>query len=256
MIRFGVVLPTFIYNEYRKELAAKAFETLLLTRQPTAKPIVTLVLEKAGVDPIHPEPAEYDGYYLNHLIDDESEAVGTEQTLAAGTQTVFDGPGDISHVVWMGDDSLFHPDWLRELEYLIDRHPDAKGWSVYRSAYEAAHRTLLTDATGDCRVSSLCGHGFTISREEWTGWGIDWRNPPAVQGGQPRWPGPEGNTLDILHPFARPGERWCTGKSYVQHTGRRGVNCTPDIPEWAVDFQGEQESPTWSRPFLGGGSHE
>jgi hypothetical protein len=55
-----------------------------------------------------------------------------------------------------------------------------------------------------------------------------------------RWPSVSGgNTLDLHHACNRPGERWATARSFVQHTGIEGVNVTRGIPEFAIDFIGE-----------------
>ena len=83
---------------------------------------------------------------------------------------------------------------------------------------------------GYVRVSTLCGHGMTVSRKEWQDWGVQWR--------QGAWLSPGADTLDLYHASCRSGERWTTVASYVEHTGRSGLHCSPGIPEYAVDFQG------------------
>lgn len=249
MISFGIVLPSQIYSEYRRDLAKKAFESLLKTRPPTLTPFLFLLIKSRHE--VYPAEGIHKGFFLYDL-EEPGRELGTEAALAYGTDQVFKNPG-ITHVVWMGDDSLFHPDWLIQLEALILRHPKARAWSVYRSAYEAVHATLecrLDKDVEDVRVRSLCGHGMTITKEEWQEWGIKW------QDGRNSWGSPSGNTLDLLHVHSRPGERWCTAKSYVEHTGRTGKNCQADIPEWAVAFQGAGgydtvENLPWKKVFGG-----
>lgn len=226
-IRFAIILPSQIYSDYRRILAKEAFASLLKTNMPSEVPTVYLLTK--ALDDVHPQCGHYPGLKIRNLCEPDQE-LGTESALAYGTDKALLDES-VTHLVWMGDDSLFHPDWLIQLEALIGRHPGARAWSVYRSAYEAVH-TPMALGNGDVRVKSLCGHGLTMTRGEWTDWGINWKD------GRGRWGSPSGNTLDMLHIHARPGERWCTAKSYVQHTGREGKNCHTGIPEWAVDFQG------------------
>lgn len=230
-MRFGIVLPTWPYNSYRRDLALRTFDSLSRTA-PALDPLPILyIIEKPSVVPAYNLEALTS---FQTCVEPEPDMVyGTEQTLAYGTEQVLDKYPTVTHVVWMGDDALFYPGWLHALRALIDRHPQARAWSVYRSAHVRYHATIaLMDA--DVLVKSLCGHGMTFSREEWAAWGIDWR------AGR-RWITPTGGeTLDLNHPYARPGERWTTQRSYVEHTGETGVNCKPGIPEYAQAFMGEK----------------
>jgi hypothetical protein len=186
-----------------------------------------LLLTKPGSD--YPYPiAELSGPFDLVRVDEPPAVRGTEQTLAYGTGAAL-AYESVTHVSWMGDDADFNPRWLIELEALILRRPEARAWSVYRSAYEAIHKTLREDGD-DVLVRSLCGHGMTFSRQEWTDWGINWEQGRS-------WPSPvPGDTLDLHHTWARPGERWATRRSYVEHTGVVGLHCQPGIPEHARDF--------------------
>ena len=221
-----MVLPTWVYDGRRRELAATAFESLAKTMRPS-EPALLLVVRKSS---IFEEPTLPQGDFGETVcVDEPPEVGGTEQTLAWGTQYIFDNWPEVTHAVWLGDDALFNPRWLIELEALIGRHPDARAHSVYRSAYEQIHKTLI-ETESDAMVRSLCGHGLTFTREEWRAWGIDWRHGKI-------WSCPTGGeTLDLYHSWARPGERWVTRQSYVQHTGLWGVHCRPGIPEHAQNF--------------------
>jgi hypothetical protein len=76
---------------------------------------------------------------------------------------------------------------------------------------------------------------MTLAREEWRAWGIRWQDGPS-------WPNPiSGNTLDLHHAWARPGERWAARRSYIAHTGVEGMHCRQTIPEHAIDFVGTGE---------------
>jgi len=230
-MRFGVVLPTHCYNHQRFVWAVAAFQSLAKTIRPVAQPVLLIIEHPDSLMRKSPHLLYNPPVFSIHIVEQPVEIGGTEQTLAWGTEKLF-MQHDVCHCVWMGDDALFHPNWLVELESLVLRHPDAKAWSVYRSAHVRHHATIRFDEHDDVLVKSLCGHGMTFTRKEWTEWGILWTQ------GQ-RWPVPSGgNTLDLHHAYHRPGERWCTKKSYVEHTGTIGVNVAPGIPEHAQEFVG------------------
>lgn len=229
-MQLAVVLPSWVYDQERARLAHLAFETLLNTRTKefVKKPWLGIMLRESKVPFEYPPIALMDQVFHTNLELGQGEQLsGTEQTLAYGTQWMFDAGAD--YVTWMGDDALFHPEWLHQLQALVSRHPEAKCWSVYRSAHTAFHKTII-ESGDDVMVASICGHGFTISKQEWTEWGIRWQDGS--------WGCHQGDTLDLCHAQYRPGERWCTAKSYVEHTGRYGQHCRPHIPEWAQNFQG------------------
>lgn len=232
-MRFGIVLPTWCYNEKRRELLTQAFHSLGWTKMPSERPHLALIVRGEHQEAYQ---AAVNDVFFTEMVKQPETVSGTEQTLAFGTQHLLNWFESITHIVWMGDDALFNPNWLIELEALINRHPNAMAWSVYRSAHERFHAPLEFTPDGlDVRVKSICGHGMTFSRKEWADWGIDWKAGVA-------WPNPEaGDTLDLHHAYYRQGERWVTKKSYVQHTGREGLHCTPDIPEYAQEFVGEHQ---------------
>jgi hypothetical protein len=230
-MKFGVVLPTHCYNQQRVMWATAAFLSLAKSSQPSKRPLLMIIEHKDSLLRQAAHMLYVPPKFEVELVEQPDTIGGTEQTLAWGTEQVLLQP-DISHVVWMGDDALFNSHWLTQLEGLINRHPDAKGWSVYRSAHVRYHAPLEFSGP-DVLVRSLCGHGMTFTRWEWAEWGIHWTQ------GQ-RWPAPSGgNTLDLHHAYHRAGERWCTKQSYVQHTGTAGVNVTPGIPEYALEFVGD-----------------
>jgi hypothetical protein len=254
-MKFGIVLPIFLYNEKRVELARATFDSVQASIPPTESPLLFIAV-RPGVVP----SAEVFGQkwmsgfdVLVETVHPDSLVKGTEMSLAWGTQYVLDNFEDITHLIWLGDDALFKLDWLVQLEALVGRHPDAKAWSVYHSAHQAHHKDLVRvpwkelrgefknldplsteqvayDTGYDVLVRSICGHGMTFTREEWVAWGIDWRagNQWSNAGG--------GDTLDLHHVYYRPGERWVTEKSYVQHTGVEGVHCTKSTPEFGLGF--------------------
>lgn len=226
--KYGIVLPTWAYNPERLGLAGQGMQQLSHTEVGDNKPVL-LIIHKPGVGHYYEATGFAPKFHTYVVPEIKTGACGTEQTLAWGTEALI-GDHSCDYVTWMGDDAAFHPQWHMKLRKLIEDKPDALGWSVYRSAYERFHQTLFEE--GDyVNVSTLCGHGMTISKEEWKIWGIDWK--------QGYWPSPAGNTLDLKHAFDRTEpNRWTTRVSYIDHVGRRGVHCTPDLPEYAVNFQG------------------
>lgn len=152
---------------------------------------------------------------------------GSEEPLPYGTEYAM--KLGFTHMMWTGEDTLYHPDWLLQLDGLIERHPEARAWSVYRSAHEAYHKTLALQGE-DVLVRSLCGVGLTFSVAEWVAWDITPEEMLEIK--------QINTTLDLLHKAQRPGERWCSNVSYIEHTGRVGSHTHPEAPEWAIKFQG------------------
>lgn len=228
MNKYGIVLPSYAYSTERGRLVRDAMWSLENTEVMESKPKLLMILRLSEFYKQSYVTQKLLEKFDVETIADPGTIGGTEQTLAWGTQTLFDQ--GVEYVTWMGDDALFHPQWHLKLQKLIEDKPEALGWSVYRSAYEKYHRTL-EETNGYVRVSTLCGHGMTISSQEWKLWGIDWR--------QGSWLSAGADTLDLHHASQREGERWTTAVSYVEHTGRSGVHCSPETPEWAVNFQGQ-----------------
>lgn len=227
-MRFALVLPTWVRTAERRQLADACFASLARTVWAPERERPLLILLVKGECRYPPELLQtFWTTTLPQRIEDV-ELQGCDQPMVFGSQWAFDAGAD--YVVQLGDDSLFNPLWLLQLEALILRHPDATAWSVYRSANTAVHQALWEDWQ-DVKVTSINGNGLTVSRAEWAAWGLHWNQ--AVY-----WHSPKGTTLDMHHICHRPGERWVTKRSYLEHAGRNGVHCRPEIPEWAVDFVG------------------
>ena len=224
----GIVLPSYCYRPERVKLVKPTFDTLERTRTDDNKPKLLLILKLT--DSYYYDTGKLLPAFDVEVIPDPERVFGTEQTLAYGTQYLFDQGCDT--VTWMGDDALFSPDWVRKLRKLIEDKPEAKAWSVYRSAYTKVHQTF--EENGDyARVASICGHGFTVSKQEWREWGVVWQSGV--------WDSPYGDTLDMHHVYVRPeGERWVTKDSYIQHTGTVGLHCNESIPEYAQNWMGTE----------------
>lgn len=229
-MKFGIVLPSYMYNTKRCQLADAAFQSLAKT-EPLQEETTLLLLIKGPASNYQMHLEQLKTKF--HLIVKTDEGLsGTEQTLAFGTQWLFENFG-VDYVTWMGDDALFNPYWLWKLAGLIERHPDAVSWSVYRSSFEWIHKTLKEEGE-DVLVRSICGHGLTLSKKEWTEWKIDWHKQA--------WWAPDGDTLDLVHVDERKGERWVTKRSFIQHTSpHEGTHCTANTPEYANAFVAEAE---------------
>ena len=226
-MQFGVALPSFISDPERQRLAKLCFASLLKTdvRPLSRKPMLLLMVRRGEIVFDYPKIEAMSEDWTPIVINDPSGIQGVEKSLAYGTSKLVEMGCD--YVTWMGNDSLFHPRWLLELKGVIERHPDAVAWSCYRSANVKTH-VNLEERDGDVSVTSI-GYGMTFSKQEW----LD-----SKIATQPDWNSPYGDTMDLWHMWKRPGERWVTGKSWIEHTGRWGEHCRPEVPEWAIDFQG------------------
>jgi hypothetical protein len=228
--RYALVMPTMIYDEQRLAIADQCFTTLLKTDVAGERPLFLLLIKDAGLPYQYPI-AELGRLFWTVPRDQTSPDGGqfhwTDQPMVFGCDRAFEMGAE--YVVQLGNDTLFHPRWLVELDELIARRPTAAAWSVYRSARTDVHRTLCEDSDG-VQVSSINGNGLTLSRAEWSAMNLNWRHG--------RWPSPLGATLDMWHVSNRPGDRWVTRRSWIEHAGRAGAHARPDIPEYALDFVG------------------
>lgn len=239
-MRFGIVLPMFPDTVERVAEAQKGMKSLLKTNVAVEKPHLLFVVQGLGGE-LAAKLVATDSPFITSIVQEPYYIEDTEQPLAWGTDFLIKNT-DATHIVWLGHDLLVHPDWLVALSSLIWCHPVAMAWSVYRSSHTTVHEEIRTDGEA-VLVKSICGHGLTMSREEWVLWNVNWNEHK----GKCRWGQldklpqlTEGTTLDLYHARMREGERWCTRRSFIEHTGRYGVNCSPEIPEFANDFVGEQ----------------
>lgn len=234
-MRFGLVLSLYAYNEQRVLWAKAGFESLQKTITPSEVPVLYIIE--------HPQSLAKFSFGLNgdlqcdfetSRLPDPPGVSGSDRIFAYGAGQLLSDYPDVTHIVWMCDDILVHPSWLIELEALISRHPTAKAWSVRRSAH-VQHHAPLAETQFDVQVRSLDGLGLTVTREEWLDFGVtseqgDFTNPVA------------GNTLDLYHAYYRSGERWCTKRSYLDHTGSIGIHVGGILEHYAsVDFVGTGE---------------
>jgi hypothetical protein len=228
-MKFGMVLISNAYTPARAEIIKQSFNSLTKTDvQGLERPRMTLMAHASGFD--------YKSYIELWSVkwDVEMEpdtAIGLNALVSATAEKLIQHE-DVTHLIFMYDDFIYNPQWMRQLENLIWRHPEAKAWSVYRSSYERHHKILSTDeSTGDVIMSMHDGLGC-MTVEEWRAYGAYGRTDftcPIELGG--------GNTIDIYHAASRPGERWATGRDYWENLG---VHAYLGRRDMAVDFVGEQ----------------
>lgn len=227
-LKLGICLPSYLYNEEREKLANDAFGSLAKSEPLVDEVTLLLLIESGSLVKYTPYLEDLRKKFRTVIKVHDSNG-SAEQKFAYGTSYLIDAFG-IDTVVWMTDDTLHHPLWLWKLEGLVRRHPDAKAWSVYRSSFELMHRTIKEEGE-DVLVHSVCGHGMTLSAKEWKAWGMTAEKAAGY--------GSNGQvTLDVEHPEVRPGERWVTKRSWIEHTGKTGVHTALSIPEYAKDFVG------------------
>jgi hypothetical protein len=233
-MKFGAALPTLLYSPERKRIAHLSYESLARTEVSECDmplPMYVVAGDKVSGEAVFEHLLYQPGWILEpHVFHQPSEVSGLDPSLAWIVEKFFDET-DCTHVIELADDMIYHPKWFIELKALVERHPDARAWSVYRSAHTRHHRTIRVDGE-DHLVTSMAGNGTCWTREEWKSWGVHWKQGPT-------WPVPTGgDTLDLHHAYHRPGERWATNWSYMDHIGVTGIHCQPGVPEHAINFVG------------------
>ena len=234
MNRYCLLLPTYITLPSREEIARKSYKSLvntIVTVDDFPLHIFAIVKGQQAQDAMDAGFTDW-RFRINITIQPDFIG-GVDQSLCYAMERTIIKREDMTHVIILSDDMLYHPNWFLETKALVDRHPNAKAWSTYRSAHTRHHRTLIRDEFGDHSVTSMAGHGMCFTTEEWKAWGVKSTDGQA-------WPIPTGgDTLDLHHAWKRPGERWATDKSYIQHLGVVGVHTHVGTPEQALEFVGE-----------------
>ena len=246
--KFGCILPTYLYSAERRAMAERSYASLARTEIPEAdRPLRVFVVAVDGPAgdvalkgfapffDLQPDTRIWllkAGAAMGMKVWLQPSGISGPDMAVAWIAEKFFAETDYTHVIELADDMVYNPAWFVALQDLVARHPQARAWSVYRSAHVRHHRTLQ-QVGGDHLVTSLAGNGTCWTREEWAAWGVTWQSGS--------WPNPvSGNTLDLHHGYFRPGERWATDKSFMQHIGvTNGLHVVKGIPEHAVNFAGE-----------------
>lgn len=215
------ILPSYPINQERVAWAGRSFASLAKTKILNYKPRIVMVARAGACDPrtLFPKMQQFDV----EILEQPKQITFIDAAFTWGLDHLFRNYPCITHGGILQDDFIYNENWLRELDALINRHPKALNWWVYRSNNEKYARTIKSDRM-DMLVTCINGPGV-MTREEWQAWGLDYH---AVDFG-----------LDVTHPKHRPGERWVTAKSYIQSIGIRGTHNTPEEGEVAIDFAGE-----------------
>jgi hypothetical protein len=225
-MKFGFILTS---SPVRPLLLDRSFSSLIRTN--------TAGLDVPVLHLVHREPVDFYNDYVAQLKKTWVVVTYSDIPGMHGINSIFSVFGDnlinttdITHIGFLVDDFIYNPEWLIQLSCLIKRHPDAKAWSVYRSRFTRHHRILHTDDYGDV-VMSMHDCIGTMTREEWLEYKASKINDftcPEELGG--------GNTIDIHHAYARKGDRWATGRDYMENLGRHsGI----EQYDCAIDFVGE-----------------
>jgi hypothetical protein len=228
-MRLGFILPVYIYSDERLKWAERGLDSLRRTAKGSYYPPLLCVTKPGKFDDAtlalltkQPFPA-----FIHYIANQPADASELNSAFAWGYEHIFERFPWVTHACILCEDWIFNPQWMMQLECLISRHPDAVGWSVYRSNNARWHRTLRQEGE-DCLVTSVNGPG-AISREGWAAWGKSYRD----------FPSPTGYSIDLLHVIECPGERWTTYKSYIQHIGLRGTYAHEGELDLSLEFVGE-----------------
>ncbi len=214
-MRFGINYITSVYNDARKDIVMRTLPSLIKTNVEG--------LEKPVLRFNHSTSFDY-SLYVEQLqqkfeLDMRPDTLsGFTAILQDGANTLLEEHPDVTHISFMCDDSLCNSEWLQQLDQLIQRRPDGIAWAVYRSSLTYYHQILGTEGD-DVRMSMHDGIGC-VTREEWQEY---------MKGGFMPCP-------DIYHASNRPGNRWATGRDYIENLG---VHPEYGRLDQAIDFVGE-----------------
>jgi hypothetical protein len=221
-MRFGLAFVTYVYTPDRVAMTKHALTSLAKTNVTgLEKPVVRISYR--------PSEFRYEDYFdmLKEkfevtCVPDSPECNSMVYAVEDAGLRIADEHPDVTHVVHLCDDRIYNPEWLIQLKGLIERHPDGLAWSVFRSAYTDFHRIIGGDGT-DVLMTMHDAIGCTTAEE--------WRNFIKTYGyvGCP----------DIAHAQLRPGNRWATGRDYMENIGRHYDRGIGDV-DCAIDFVGEE----------------
>jgi hypothetical protein len=231
-MRLGMVLTSRVYDDERAKIVRRSFDSLTNTVMiGVERPAMALLNTTSSFD--YGPYLEAWGYKWDVVISKDLkwrlnvlQSIGAEILLADGT---------VTHLYFMYDDFIYNPHWLRQLQGLIERHPGARAWGVYRSSFTNFHRIIGGDDV-DVLMTMHDGIGC-VSREEWTAYQDTLKGEFIVP--LKRDTGETilvDCTIDVHHAYQRPGERWATSKDYMQNIG---VHQFLGRQDEAIDFVGE-----------------
>lgn len=235
-MKIGLVLVSYPYNQQRVQLTTRCMISLAKTNVTNIDSVLQITYKESPLMPFSIyEDILGKTFKVKPLPDEQVHTHGQSQLSTASANILLDIDSEITHVVFMYDDFIYNPAWLQELVQLINRHSNARAWSVYRSSYTYHHQVIAHDGT-DTLVTMHDGVGC-VTREEWEEYNktlVGDFTTPDFRVGNALVHG--GCTFDIHHAKNRPGDRWTTSRDYWENLG---------IHNWlgrldqAIDFVGE-----------------
>lgn len=224
-MKFGLVMSAYVGDPARSGITARCLSGLAKT-VADEKPTLLIMIRFNEFFDYNPFLEELRKKFNVVVLDDIPGDVNSRDVYMAD---LLFSQYDATHVVFLYSDFVFNSQWLSELKNLILRHPSAKAWSVYRSSYTRHHKIVGGDGV-DVLMTMHDGLGC-LSKEEWNDYreliNGDYTCPDSMGGG---------STIDIHHPYKRPGEYWATGKDYWENIG---VHSWLGRQDQAIDFVGE-----------------
>lgn len=263
-MKLGLVIPVAAENGQRLRWAEASLRSLCRTLMGKEQSMVTLFVVKNMSGMLSPFIRSV--LSRSYSVEQPFNAKSIDSCNIWGWHKIIEDSPDVTHLAMGTVDWIYHPRWYRELEALVSRHPSARSWWVYRSAFEQYHKTLKVD--GDVMVRSI-NAGGCFPADDFRKWNPDYRefrlDPPRVTwaeydetsglmcyesngsrinlrrgdtGPDSMVPVNRGLTLDLYDPWFRQGERWVTKRSWILNIGIEGENQHLDAPEYAVDWVG------------------
>lgn len=215
-MKFGLNYISYCSNYDRCAIAMRSLASLYRTNTYGLERAYLRISYKPGLFDYENGMEGLKSKFDLYCAPDPPEYQGMVMAATASANAMLVEHPDITHIVHLCDDRLFNPEWLQQLYCLINRRPDGIAWSVFRSAYTDFHRIICSEGT-DVLMTMHDAIGCT-TKEEWQEFFRLY--------GYTACP-------DIHHASCRPGQRWATGRDYIQNLGVHFPN------DWAIDFVGE-----------------
>jgi hypothetical protein len=215
-VKFGLNYISSVCEEKRIEMATRSLSSLIKTNvEGLETPTLRISYKPSSFD-YEPFVDELKKKFTVMLIPDPPHYNSMVYAATDSANALLNEDQSITHICHLCDDRLFNSEWLQQLKGLIERHAGARAWSVYRSATVEYHQIVGSDGL-DVLMSMHDAIGCT-TREEWQGFFSSCGFTPCP---------------DIHHSQMRPGQRWATGRDYMQNMGLHFER------DCAIDFVGE-----------------
>lgn len=233
-MKFGLIYISRVTTPHRKKIVEQSLMTLAKTDVTGLDAELVIFYRESPLMDYEKDCEALDERYL-HLVKDEGTYPYTNDVTYASVKALKELVPDATHIVFLYDDFIFNPQWLNQLVGVIERHPDAKAWSVYRSSYTRHHRIVDGDGV-DVRMTMHDGMGcMTVG--EWDAFETLIKSQVGNTTVPPNHELGGGFSIDIFHAYAMPGDRWATSRDYWQNLG---IHAGLGRQDQAIDFVGEE----------------